>query len=700
MFCLQMPPPRSSDFTLERMLTTYEPIITQRFDLASKFEWLETNGIGGYASSTLPGLNTRKYHGLLVAATKPPLGRMVLVSKLDESVRYGDQTFELGTNQYASAVFPEGYKHLDQFKKLFFPEFVFQAGAVRLRKTVVALHGENTTLVHYKIEDAPGPVHLTLNPLLAFRDFHIARLDTSAPWSSQWNGTQLEVSGPENQRVFIQAKGLGFDSRPDWYFQFLYAAELERGEAGLENLFSPGKFSVTAYPGQEFCILLSTEDTAGRDGIQLMKAEEQRRKALVQPVAGRGLFYQRLVLAADQFLVKRGSELYSIIAGYPWFSDWGRDTMIALPGICLATGRFAEARRILKAYADETSLGMIPNRFLDNGEEKEYNTVDASLWFFVAVYKYYLATGNRTFVEQEILPVLEEIIHFHLQGTRYQIRVDEDGLLTAGEAGVQLTWMDAKAGDWVVTPRIGKSVEINALWYNALRIYGFFLENFGRYKEADLWDKRALATRDVFEEKFWNPEFLCLFDNLGPDGPDSSIRPNQVFALSLPFPLLSGYKAELVLRTVERHLATPFGLRSLSRSDPRYKSAYGGDRYSRDGAYHQGTVWGWLVGPFIDAVNHNGDQNSVMQVREMMEIMELHMNEAGIGSLSEIFDGDAPFNPKGCFAQAWTVSELLRVMNEYPWTRGHDFGLKDQDEVSQPGAEYYPGLGHRQSRTS
>ncbi len=669
------------------MLTIFESALTRNFELASKHEWLETNGVGGFASGTLSGINSRRYHGLLVAATKPPLGRMVLVSKMDETLWVEGQPYLLGTNQYKNSVFPQGFQHLQRFEREFFPSFIYEIGPYLLKKTISAVHGENTTLVIYELLSGDKPAALRVQPLLAFRDFHALRQADGRQWHFNWEANTLQVKGANDLELYIQTPFADYQEQPDWYFQLEYQQELERGEGGYEDLYCPGSFYLDLQPGQPRGFILSTSPQENRDPLVLLEHEKERRRELIRPFASRGIFYQKLVLAADQFIVSRGDNLKTIIAGYPWFSDWGRDTMIALPGLCLATGRHEEARKILEAFAAEVSQGMIPNRFLDDGEEKEYNTVDATLWFFVAIYKYYLTTGNRAFVEKEMLPVLEEIIHCHIRGTRYNIRVDADGLLMAGENGLQLTWMDAKAGDWVVTPRIGKVVEINALWYNALRIYDFFLRSFGRERESEMWRNKALQTQVSFQEQFWNEEKSCLYDFLAPDGPQGDIRPNQIFAVSLPFPILTGEKAERVIRSVDKHLYTPFGLRSLSPEDPQYKGKYVGNRFSRDGAYHQGTVWGWLAGPYIDAIAQQCDASGVSQVREMMELMELHMNDAGIGSVSEIFDGSAPFEPRGCFAQAWSVSELLRVMSEYPWTRGHDFAGHDHDLIQPPYSE-------------
>jgi predicted glycogen debranching enzyme len=369
-----------------------------------------------------------------------------------------------------------------------------------------------------------------------------------------------------------------------------------------------------------------------------------------------------LTLAADQFIVRRGAEGRTVIAGYPWFTDWGRDTMIALPGLCLATGRFDDARRILGAFAEVASEGMLPNRFPDSGEAPEYNTVDATLWFFIAAQQYLDATGDETFVRERMLPVLRDVVAWHERGTRHDIHVDrDDGLLVAGVEGDQLTWMDAKVGDWVVTPRHGKAVEINALWYNALRILAGFERRWGSEADVNRFDAAAARVRASFRQVFWNDATRSLFDVVHGQDRDASVRPNQIFAISLPHPLLEGLDAAEVLAVVERKLLTPAGLRSLSPDDPRFIGTYIGGPRERDGAYHQGTVWAWLLGPYIDALVRVRGEAGAHDARRIVAAFESHLDEVCVGSISEIFDGAPPHAPRGCFAQAWSVGEILRA---------------------------------------
>jgi predicted glycogen debranching enzyme len=373
---------------------------------------------------------------------------------------------------------------------------------------------------------------------------------------------------------------------------------------------------------------------------------------------------QQLVLAADQFVVKRGEDLKTVIAGYHWFTDWGRDTMISLPGLCLSTGRYDDAKKILAAFAGSVSMGMLPNRFQDNGEEPEYNNADGTLWYFIAVHKYLHTTGDADFVLTRVLPVLKEIIDWHFAGTRYHIHAESDGLLFSGEQGQQLTWMDARVGEWVVTPRMGKPVEIQALWYNALRIFSELLHMNEQQGDAIVVNVSAEKIKENFETMFWYEAGQYLYDNINEKGePIAEFRPNQLFAICLPFPLINGDKAVSILQSIEEHLYTPAGLRTLPKTDARYMPVYGGDQYHRDSAYHEGTVWSWLLGPYVDALVKVGVAKSTLQ--KVIDNFAYHLNEGCIGSVSEIFDAEPPHHPRGCIAQAWGVAEILRVIKDY-----------------------------------
>jgi predicted glycogen debranching enzyme len=648
------------------MKTAFDKSITQDFEEASKREWLETNGLGGWASSTISGAHTRRYHGLLVAATHPPVGRMVMLSKLDEAIWVQGSGFSLSANQYPGVVHPRGFEHLASFEKELFPVFEYEAGGVRLRKTIAAVNGENTTLVLYEVLEAPSSFTLELRPFMSPRDYHsLSRANDAIRREAQFSEGMFRMQAYDGvPEIFISVPGSTFEFRPDWYRNFEYAVEQFRGLDFREDLFTHGVFKRELKKGDKLGVIISTENPAGRSAFALFNQETVRRVSLLEKLPLRDEFTETLALAADQFVVKRGENLKTIIAGYHWFSDWGRDTMIALPGICLVTGRYDEAKKILRAFAQSVSQGMLPNRFPDAGEQPEYNTVDATLWFFVAIYKYLEYTHDDGFVRDELMPILRNIIAWHDRGTRYNIHVDSDGLLYAGERGVQLTWMDAKVGDWVVTPRQGKAVEINALWYNALMMYSRLSERYMKMGEAMEFANRANDVKENFLGTFWNPQAGYLYDYVDGEYKDAALRPNQIFALGLPFPLIEGEKAERVLAIVEEKLCTPVGIRSLSPDHASYQPRYGGSPSQRDGAYHQGTVWSWLLGPLTDAIIAVEGDAGRARARGLLEAVVPHLSEAGIGTISEIFDADSPQTPRGCVAQAWSVGEILRVYCE------------------------------------
>jgi predicted glycogen debranching enzyme len=649
------------------MPISFDATVTHDLEQAASREWLDANGLGGWASGTIAGCHTRRYHGLLVAATRPPVGRMVLLSKLAETVIDGDGRFELDTNRYRGAVHPRGHELLLSFALDPLPTFVYEAGGVTLKKTIAAIHGENTTVVLYEVLEAPSPFTLELRPLIAYRDYHAlqhANGELRFAIASFKDGVFRARPYDGAPELFLQLATAGFEAKPDWYFGFEYTEERARGLDAHEDLFCYGAFRRRLAKGERFGVIVSTGPVAGRDPIALVASELARRKALADGAASGDGLQGTLVLAADTFVVRRGEDLRTIVAGYPWFSDWGRDTMIALPGICLATGRHDDAKRILRAFARSVDAGMLPNRFSDAGGDPEYNAVDATLWFLVAAHRYLEATGDEAFVLGELLPVFEDIVAWHERGTRHGIRVDDDGLLRAGEAGAQLTWMDAKVGDWVVTPRHGKAVEVQALWYNALCILADLEKRAGRGDECASLTARAKRVKERFVETFWNAEASCLFDVVDGDRKDASIRPNQIFAISLPHALLPKDKARAVLAVVEDKLVTPYGLRSLSPDDPSYRGRYEGDPSSRDASYHQGTVWSWLLGPYADALVKTNGAIGKSKARKAIERLAPHLLVAGLGTISEIFDGDAPHAPRGCPSQAWSVGEALRVVKD------------------------------------
>ncbi|HVF47318.1 MAG TPA: amylo-alpha-1,6-glucosidase [Pyrinomonadaceae bacterium] len=641
------------------------PDICGEFETASSREWLETNGIGGYASSSISGANTRRYHGLLVAATRPPLGRMVLLSKFEETVIIDDKRFDISANQYPGAIYPTGYKFLKDFRLDPFPRWTFEIDGVEIEKSVFMVYGENSVVCRWKTvgsEISNLKSEIEIRPLLAFRDFHHLRYEDSAfAHDYQVEENLVSISpDPEMPTLYFAHNAVAIERHAKWYHRFEYAIEQERGFDFSEDLFQPFRmrFDLSA----EAVVIVSTEAQDAVFAPVFEKAEIRRRSNLVKTAGALDDLTASLVLAADQFIVKRGTGK-TVIAGYHWFSDWGRDTMIALPGLTLSTGLPDVAKSILAEFSKHISDGMIPNRFPDAGETPEYNTVDATLWYFEAIRAYLEATDDYDLIRKTLYEKLVDIIDWHVRGTRYQIHVDTDGLLFAGEPGVQLTWMDAKVGDWVVTPRIGKPVEIQALWYNALCIMTHLAERFDDRQNQSEFSKMAQIASDSFNGQFWNADEECLFDVINGDEKDGSIRPNQIFAVSLRHSMLEPKRARSVVQKVDTELLTPVGLRSLSPTDAAYARVYIGSPLERDGSYHQGTVWGWLIGPFVEAYLkvHPNDAPVKARAAEIIDGFATHLSHAAVGQISEIFDADPPHLPRGCIAQAWSVAELLRI---------------------------------------
>ena len=641
-------------------------------DAALGKEWLETNGIGGFASSTIIGLNTRRYHGLLVAATTPPVGRFVLLSKLEETLLIGDQAFDLSANRYPGVVHPQGFRYLLQFRLDPFPTFTYEVDGVQIEKCVFMVRGENTTAVQYALKannvlGSRKPLRLEIRPLIAFRDFHSLTHENEAVNRLVIQHEQLAsiTPYPGLPSLYLAHNASRVGQRGEWYRNFEYDIERERGLDYREDLFNPLVLDFDLRAEPQATVIASIQPRRVSSFAQYCEAEVVRRAGMKKSSMATDEFSDLLTAAADQFIVSRGDQK-TVIAGYHWFSDWGRDTMIALPGLTLPTGRHDEARSMLRTFAQHINQGLIPNRFPDRGEAPEYNTVDATLWFFEAARAYLVYTDDVEFVRTELYPVLVDIISWHVRGTRYGIGVDSSGLLNSGARGVQLTWMDAKVGDWVVTPRRGKPVEIQALWYNALRI----LENLAREFHDDLglqsYSEMAVIAKSSFNRQFWNTAAGCLYDVIDGDVADPAIRPNQIFAVSLPFGMLSSEQEHKVVGKVQEHLLTPYGLRTLSPSDPQYKGRYRGGQIERDGAYHQGTVWPWLMGPFIRAYLkvHDNSPAARDQTEVWLEPLKNHLSDGGLGQISEIFDGDAPRHPRGCIAQAWSVAEILRAYVE------------------------------------
>ena len=638
-------------------------------DAALRREWLETNGIGGFASSTVNGCNTRRYHGLLVAATKPPVGRLVLLSKFEETLIVNGRAYELGTNRYPGTVHPKGFQLLKQFQLDPFPTFRFRVDGVEIEKTLFMLQGENTTVIEYALKSAPETftVKLELRPLIAFRDYHSLTHENGVIDPSVDRQRELISVSPYQglPALYLANNAHEVENTGNWYRNFEYEAERDRGLDFQEDLFNPCVLSFDLNSTRKATVIASTEPHDVKAAEECRARELSRREDNARRSPINDDFINSLTAAADQYVVSRGNQK-SVIAGYHWFSDWGRDTMIALPGLTLPTGRHDVARSILRTFAQHVDQGMLPNRFPDAGETPEYNTVDATLWFFEAVRAYLAYTGDLVFVQNELYDVLTDIINWHVRGTRFGIKLDSAGLLNSGEDGVQLTWMDAKVGDWVVTPRRSKPVEIQALWYNAVCIMEELAERIGDESAKKRHNSMAALTKWSFNRLLWNEKGGYLYDVINGGPPDASIRPNQIFAVSLPHSMLSPDRAKQVVSVVEQHLLTPYGLRSLAPCDSHYRGGYTGDGASRDGAYHQGTVWPWLMGPFITAyIKINGRSEAARRQAELwLTPLKEQLSDAGLGHISEIFEGDAPHRPVGCIAQAWSVAEILRATVE------------------------------------
>jgi glycogen debranching enzyme len=653
-------------------------------------EFLLTNGMGAYAFSTVVGCNTRRYHGLLCAATHPPLGRMITLSRLGEILHLGgagsDKVHELSVNVFEGSIHPKGYQYLQRFDLGETARWTYRVDGLEIVKELQIVWGQNVAGLRYTIRpDRPGqPFRLELLPFVAMRDFHSLRRGTDFPFRTISSGGHAKVEDGRHQ-LHLRASLGEFLDQPDWWRGHKYPVETARGQDDTEDLFNPGRFVLEAAGETQFTLWAALSDPGNRDwDTELARHPDATRPAtrIVPPRGPRGeqlrqqqgpqpdvatrnpqpatsATLRRLFRAAADFIVLRnrpdGKAGATILAGYPWFSDWGRDTMISLPGLLLATGRFTDACQVLTVFAQYVSEGMIPNRFDDYTNEPSYNTVDASLWFVHACFAYRDYSGDAKTFESALLPACREILRGYKAGTRYHIKMDEaDGLIAQGDPSTQLTWMDAKMGETAFTPRQGKPVEINALWYNALRLMGD--------------DALADRVRESFQKAFWLSPFRGLADVVngtpGAYRQDKSVRPNQIFAASLPHSPLTRDQQLAVVEVVRRELLTPYGLRTLAPSDPRYVGRYGGDQWHRDGAYHNGTVWPWLIGPFLEAHLNANDfsEQAQHQAREWLAPLINHMDDRGcIGQIPECFDGDTPQRPVGTPAQAWSVAEVLRL---------------------------------------
>ena len=638
--------------------------VVKDYSRASQLEWLLTNGMGGYSSSTVTGSNTRRYHGLLVAALKPPGGRTMLLQKLEETVSIAGKAYPLSVNEYPGALYPTGHLHLEEFRLDPFPIFRYRLELAVIEKEVCLVYGENTVIVQYRLVEAQEPVGFTADLLINNRPFHsLTHENFGLTFVTERVGDLVKITTTNNLTAFyvapykVKVKPTGY-----WYKDFLYAQERERGYDYREDLYNPIQLVAELREGDSINVACSTSGIPPADPASVISKQKKRVWSLAND--GDDVFLSGLRKASDAFIVRREDGV-SCIAGYHWFGDWGRDTMISFPGLTLVTSRFSDAKNILETYAHYMSNGLIPNCFSDYDGAPQYNSLDATLWFFHAVRKYFQYTKDNSTVKA-LYKAMKTSVESLLQGTVFDVGAEKDMLLNIGRKDLQLTWMDAKLGDLVVTARYGKPVEINALWYSALDTISSLARLFGNRDDHEKYADAAEEVRASFSRVFWNPKGNCLYDGYADGIPDPSIRPNQIIALALPKPLLQKEKEKAIVHTVEAELLTPYGLRTLSPRDPRYKGQYEGDLQTRDLAYHQGPAWPWLLGPFVKAYVRVSDDDgaSRKEAAKFLDPMRNHLNETGLGYVSELFDGNPPWHPRGCIAQAWSVAEVLRAYYE------------------------------------
>jgi predicted glycogen debranching enzyme len=646
-----------------------------------RLEWLVTNGLGGYAAGTLSGELTRSYHGWLVAALKPPLQRTLLLAKMDETLLMGGKSIAIHTNRWKnrSSTPSSGVELSGFYLEGTSPVWRYTVGDVLLEKRIWMEPGQNTTYIKYKLIQSTQPLTIACDVLVNDRSHHQVTRAAQVVFTIRQDESGLQISSGSDHCLHLTGNFDRWQPVQKWVCDYYLEIEAERGQPDLDNHYLAMRIEKELGQGDSFTITASSESHFDKDQTRAYDRCQKHEKSLIKlaglpwsfpnlselEVSRLNQQLNQLVLAADQFIVLRptpeDSQGKTVIAGYPWFSDWGRDTMISLHGLTLATGRTEIAQKILLTFAQFVDQGMLPNRFPAADAKPEYNTVDATLWYFQAIYAYFKKSGDLRQLNR-LYPILVDIIRWHQRGTRYQIIVDpQDGLLSAGETGVQLTWMDAKVGDWVVTPRIGKPVEINALWYNALCIMQEFAGLLESADQQVFYEIASLAKAS--SQKFWNAEKGYCYDVIdGPNGLDESLRPNQLLAISLPFSPLDHEQARQILEICTQKLLTPFGLRSLAEDDLSYTGVYTGDRQQRDSAYHQGTVWGWMIGPYVTAIlRYYQDPTEAVK---LLAGLSGQLSSHCVGTLSEIFDGDPPYTPRGCYAQAWTVAEVLRCLEE------------------------------------
>jgi predicted glycogen debranching enzyme len=662
-------------------------------DAALSREWLVTNGLGGYASSTVLGINTRKYHGLLVAAFNPPVNRWVLLTKLDEKLKIGNKSYDLGANEFRDVIYPKGFSFLSKFMVAPLPTFRYAVNGVSLQKTLVMPYMKNATAVIYEASNSTEEeVSVHVSPLVNSRHIYKTTEKNKIKWGftqkCQRKTVTIEPSDSLSSLILSSSNDGSFVEESWWIEKMFLRVDASRSESSIDDNFRPGffKFSVNPKETKQFYVLavagknraeaqslFSSFGNENADMNLLVLEELDRRKALLKWFSEHNVggelqdWLKWLVQAADSFIVSRASTgKKSVIAGYSWFDDWGRDALISLPGLTLVTGRFEDAKEILLTFERNCNKGVIPNRFSDKaGDIPLYNTVDATLWFFSAILQYLKYTGDFGFVQKSLWNTLKEIIDYHVDGTIFGIHMEEDGLISHGP---QLTWMDATTMDGFVTPRGGKAVEIQALWYNALKTMQLLAKRFNQADSTEIYRSMAGNAKESFLKKFWDPKNGYLADVINKDGADSTLRPNQLIVTSLDFPLLDKAKSESVVEAVWKSLWGTYGLRTLPETDPRYSGKYLGDWRHRDGAYHNGTVWPWLLGPFTTAFlktkRHEESWRIFAFNNFLQPLFSRQLYLAGLGTISEIFDGDKPHVPRGCIAQAWSVAEPLRAYIE------------------------------------
>jgi len=656
--------------TAESLPALPPPIVVsgqESLDSLLSKEWLIANRLGAYASSTAAGCNARRYHALLVAATAPPVGRMVMLSTVMEQLTCGQTTYHLATNEFSGAFSPLGAVHLVEYRDEVAPTFIYRAGPLTLTKEILLADAANAVAVRYTLRG--GQASLSLWPFTPLRDFHHLR-KVHEPHQMMFELTEGGLVVQDRIRnspaLHLTSKEAKFEGRPQWWYQFHYRIDASRGQDSFEDLYTPGFFRIELADGQSCQINASLAEPVP---VGFATTLELRRRRLEELAASVGAdadeTTRRLAAATDAFVVQRSfpnaPSSATIVAGYPWFADWGRDAFIALPGLLLCTGRFDLARQVFRTFTLHLEGGMIPNRFDDYSFSAHYNSIDASLWFILAADAYVRASGDTAFWDDLLGPTAHTILQAYQNGTLFDIHADADGLLMGGSPKTQLTWMDAALGDEVVTPRHGKAVEINALWYAAHRILAERTRGHDA-GAANALDHQADLIQAAFRSAFWNPAFRCLYDCISETGPDDAFRPNQIYAVALPYSPLSDEQQAAVVRAVAQRLLTPCGLRTLAPEDRRYKRRYGGSCENRDRAYHQGTVWSHLMGAFIEAyLKVETGPETVENAGQMLVAFAGHLHEAGLGQVSEIFDGDPPHHPAGCFAQAWSVAEVLRA---------------------------------------